>query len=790
MVEETLRILEYDKVRTILSGFTVTGPGRELALALLPLDGRQQVERCLAEVDEARLLLEESGRPPLGGCRDLRQPLLEVRAEGTFLAPEALLCVASSMAAAIDCRRYYAGVADAPLLADVAGRLVALKEELAQIRECIGDRGEILDSASFELGEIRVGMRRLRQRIKRTLEGLLNSERLAGVFQERIITERGGRYVVPVRADHRGQIKGFIHDESASGQTLFLEPAQVLEENNRLRALQREEQREQEKVLRRLSAMVRRHAPSLAANQELLARLDLRTAAGHFSRASDGCAVKLEARRLVELKGARHPLLLFERDGTKRPEGAVPIDLHLPEERDALIISGPNTGGKTVAIKTLGLLQLMIHSGLHVPCQPGSRVHLFGRLFADIGDEQSIEASLSTFSGHMSRMVRILEAAGADSLVLLDEAGTGTDPAEGGALALAVLDTLRRRGAKAVVTTHLNLVKGYAQLQEAVENAAVEFDSETFAPTYRLHYGIPGASSAFAIARLLGLPEEVLQRAGDYLGDDEREGLQLIEKLNSLQSRLERQLAEAQELKRQAQQERQKRKRLLTELEEGRGALLEKTRLRGEQMVRDAERKVKDLMRQVSQEGGAGKKAQASKALREVREMHEELGRMRPQPKRLGKAPTSVEPGEMLWVTALQAEARVVEQRGLKVDLDLKGKKLRLPLAGLEQFSPPRFSGQRGGRPAVTSSVERSAFNPRLMLVGRRAEDALSLLERFLDDALLQGVSEVEIVHGAGEGILRRSVREALAQHRAVTAFYAAPQDQGGDNVTLAELGE
>ena len=534
MSAASLRLLEFDKVVALLAGFSVTGPGRELLLALRPLGAREAVAASLNACSEMQRHLEQAGVPSLGGACDLGEHLRQVRAEGSWLPPAALLEVRTSLEAAAGCRRAFAAADHAPGLQELSRGLAECRGLLRELQQSIGARGEILDGASFELGELRREILQLRARIRRTLENILARDSLAGAFQDRLVTERGGRYVVPVRADHRGQVKGFIHDESASGQTLYVEPTAVLEANNDLQTALREEKREEERVLRRLAAAVRAVAAELAANQAILARLDAYAAIARFARQAGACAPQLSAEPRLELYAARHPLLLFAADGSPRASAAVPVDVLLGPEREALVISGPNTGGKTVALKTAGLLQLMVAAGLPIPCREQSRVHVFAQVFADIGDEQSIEAALSTFSGHLVRVREILAAADADSLVLLDEAGTGTDPAEGGALALAVLDELRQRGARVILTTHLNLIKGYAHLQDRVENAAVEFDPETLAPTYRLHYGIPGASSAFTIAARLGLPEAVLARAEAYLGSDEREGLDLIERLNAL----------------------------------------------------------------------------------------------------------------------------------------------------------------------------------------------------------------------------------------------------------------
>ncbi len=786
MTDETLRVLEYDKIKQLLAGQTQTEPGRQRAEALHPLNDSEAVKEALAEVDEMVWVLGERGRAPLSGCRDLEPSLVHLRAEGTWLLPEALLDIRSTLESASSCRRFFADEERTPRLCALASQLQPCRDLFEELRRSIGPRGEILDSASFELGEVRRDILTVRSRIKRSLENLLASEKLAGVFQDRIITERNGRYVVPVRADHRGRVKGFIHDESSSGQTLFIEPTSVLEWNNELQALQREEKREEERILRRLSESVRREKPALRQDQRILAHLDSRGAAARLSLLYGGVAPELTDFPVVDLRDARHPLLLFHSDGTKRDKGAIPIDLRLGRDRSALIISGPNTGGKTVALKTAGLLLLMVKSGLHIPCHADSRVFLFSRIFADIGDEQSIEEDLSTFSGHLQRMRRILEQADQGSLVLLDEAGTGTDPAEGGALALAVLDTLREKGARTVVTTHLNIVKNYAWQRSDVENAAVEFDRETLQPTYRLHYGMPGASSAFTIARCLGMPDAVMKRAESYLGEGDRASEHQLETLNQLSLHLEKERADLQVRLEAAARDREKRRRLLVELEQQKRSLIEKATRKAEQKARDAERQLKAILKEAREAGQeAREQAELSGKIREVRD---ELAKQHLPESPTGVVPRQVTVGEILRIPALGADAEVVREVGAEAELSVQGKKVRLPLSQLQQYTPRRFAEKKAGAGKIRSRVERDSFSPRLLLVGKRADEALVVLDRFLDDALLHGAREVEIVHGSGTGILRKVVREFLAEHRGVVAFRSADVSQGGENLTLVEL--
>jgi DNA mismatch repair protein MutS2 len=462
----------------------------------------------------------------------------------------------------------------------------------------------------------------------------------------------------------------------------------------------------------------------------------------------------------------------------------VPVDLRLSEECHTLIISGPNTGGKTVTLKTAGLLVLMVRAGLPIPCAPGSRLFPFAPVMADIGDEQSIEQSLSTFSGHLLRLRNILERADHETLVLMDELGTGTDPGEGSALALAAVDCLRKVGARVVATTHLHVIKGYAQLEDQVENAAVEFDTETLQPTYRLHYGIPGASHAFTIARRIGLPEEVLATAEDYLGRGEREGVAIIERLQTLQATLDDELRTAQQLRTSAEQEKQSLQCERAEVEVLRRETLDGARRQGAQLLAAAEEKLQNLFSQVP--AGPVQSRERAALTSAVRLLHETLPE--PLPQGPEQIPEEVAVREILYVPALGVEAEVTRVDGERIELLAGGKKLRQFRPELRQFHPRRYARHLTPAPRVRDSVERKAFLPRLMLVGKRVEEAHELLERFLDDALLHGEETLEIVHGAGQGVLRKAVREFLAARREVTIFQAAGAEQGGDNVTLVEL--
>jgi len=781
-----LERLEYPRLRSLLAAQTQSDPGRLLAERLLPLGQSDEVEVALTEVDEAVRVLTDGRAPSLGGCFDL-QPILDPgQAAGSLIAAEDLLKVARSLQVAVDCRSWARSLELQPLLVGLTTQLNPLAELRRRLVESIGPRGELLDSASAMLNDLRYQLRQARTRVKQQLEQLLASEQYGGCFQEKLVTMRNGRYVVPLKADHRGQIKGFVQDESASGQTLYLEPAKVLDGNNRLQQLLREEQREERRILLQLADLVRRDRGALQRNQQLLGRLDLRFAAARLSRSYQGQRPELVAESCIELKQARHPLLM-EREGGLDPARAVPIDLLLPQKCRALVISGPNTGGKSVALKTLGLLLLMVRSGLHIPCHPDSRLHLYRQLHVDIGDQQSIARSLSTFSGHLLRIREILSCADQETLVLLDEAGTGTDPAEGAALAQAVLDQLCRQGAKVVLTTHLGQLKHFAHAQEGVENAAVEFDPETLVPKYRLTYGIPGASSAMATARRLGLPAVVLDRARQYLDRGELDGTALLAQLNRQQQQLEKQLLQAGQARRDAQAAQQLRQQQLRQLKEKKSEILARATRQADELITATEVRLRQLRRR-SQSPASPQQAVADRE--QLTAAREQLKPFRPQRKRQGAVPQQLAVGELVKIAALGIEARVERLLSDGVELQVGGKRLRQPLAALEQFTPRRFADSRKGDGQLTRRLVERPVAAQLKLVGRRVDEALPLLAQFIDDALLHNLRQVEIIHGAGEGVLRRVVRDFLVDQPSVTAFYAAPLEQGGDNVTTAELGD
>ena len=782
--DDALERLEYPLLKQQLAGQTQSEPGNRAAEKMRPLTVDDDVVTALDEVGEAVRFLNDGDAPALGGCWSLTELLTKAAAAGQLIAPDELLKISQTLQVTTDCQRWFAHQAGGELLKECAGQITPLPELQRRLKDSIGIRGELLDSASFELGDLRYRIRQTRSRIRQQLDQLLTDENSASYFQERLVTIRNGRYVVPLKSDYRGQVKGYVLDESASGQTLYVEPARVFEANNQLQQLLRDEQREERRILLQLADLVRRDSFDLRTNEIALARIDVRFAAARLARAYQGQRPELVSDSLVELKEVRHPLLMVK-DGRFDAEGVVAVDLLLPADCHALVISGPNTGGKSVALKTLGLMLLMVRSGLYIPCHPDSRLHLYRYLHVDIGDEQSISQSISTFSGHLLKMRSILAAADDRTLVLLDEAGTGTDPAEGAALVQAVLDQLAMQGAKTLLTTHLGQLKLFAHSRHDIYNAAVEFEPQTLLPTYRLRYGIPGASSALTTARRLGLPDTVLKKAEGYLGSQELDQSALLARLNERQQELDREYALARKARIDADASQAMRKQQLSDLKGQRKKILARATAEAEELIGSTEARLKKLRKRAP---GAVTPQQAVADRNELSEAREQLKPFKPKRKRSANVPHELQVGELVKVALLGCEAKVVKTAGSSVELLVNGKRMRQPLSALEQFEPRRFAEHQSRKGQLSRKVVERQVNSKLTLIGQRVEDALQVLDRFIDDALLYNLKQVEVVHGSGTGRLRQGVREFLAKQQGVTAFYAAPAEQGGENITIIEL--
>jgi DNA mismatch repair protein MutS2 len=789
--EGTLRALEFGAIVAQLAELTAFEPAREMALASAPSGDAAHVGLLQDQTAEAVTLLDEQAQATIGGARDIRASL-DRAARGGRLTPAELLEIAETLDATsrfAERLRSWRG----PHYAGIRADLDPSPELAERISRSVDDSGEILDSASSELAAIRKRLRTSQDRVRERLNTMLRSTQLAGLIGEPIVTVRSGRYVIPIRAEAKGRVKGIVHDQSASGATLFIEPLSVVELNNAWTEASLAENREEERILDALSAAVEERGSSLRDSLAAMARADLWMARARLAAAMD--AVRpAPADDAAELLSARHPLL---------GGAAVPIDLRLGDRFGyrALVVTGPNTGGKTVSLKTLGLLALMYQAGLRVPAAHGARLPVFRRLMADIGDEQSIAQSLSTFSSHLRNIVRFVEAAGPATLVLLDEVGAGTDPTEGSALAMAVVTRLLEAGAMVAATTHYAELKTFATEHPSVTNAAVEFDVATLRPTYRLMIGLPGKSQAFAIAERLGLPTDILADARARISAEHASMEETLAAIARAQEAQEAALETAREERNAAAGERERARSGVSRARREAGELLADTRRAADDMLARAEREVADVRRELTRQRNLGS-ARTARGAEAFDDLAKRARQVRSETVEASQPVDATEPDEPpqgpqprvgLWARSrtLGSTGRIVEISGRtgRVTLETDGARLVIPADDVDVVHEP-ITGP-APRDVEAEEMRRRAaerVSPTLDLHGERVEAALERLHAHLNDALLAGLDSVVIVHGMGTGALRRAVREVLAQHPQVRGVRSGRRDEGGDGATIAEL--
>ena len=827
-----LRALEFDRIVEAVGRFSLTPGGAARLERLKPLTDAAPVSDALAATSETVGFLDESDielRAPAG----LDAALAALAVQGAPLEPLQLVSLATFIAAVDATAAAIRRVKDVRILRAIADTAASFEHETSDIRQKIDPSGEVLDGASAALRALRDRLRKQRARLRGTLESYLRGKDTAKYLQQQVVTDRNGRYVLVVRSEHRGAIPGIVHGSSGSGASLFLEPLSTVEINNDIVALEQQEQEEVRRILLALSDAFRRRSEELDRTVDAATELDVLQARARFSILVKGVAPALAADGRLELRAARHPLLIpavrrhlgmdhvdMTPAGDPQAEapnsgddGPVPVDILLIPPVTALVITGPNTGGKTVALKTAGLLALIAQAGLLIPAAEGSQVPVLRSLFADIGDEQSITESLSTFSGHIANIVAMERSLVLPALVLLDEAGAGTDPVEGGALALAIIEHFRQRGAIVIATTHYDALKTYASTTAGVSPAGFGFDAQTFAPTYRLNYGSPGSSLAFEIANRLGLPASILERAraqrgeretqlADHLARVERE-MQTIEHERRLAGREREMLAEAsskvrareQELKdREATFRRRMDERIEDRLREARreiDAVVERLRVRTETMATQAERSAARLV-PTGQSGGA--RAEARAAIDNIgQRLRRSLETTVPEPQGVVAEPAQAHRapviGDRVLVGALKLEGIVQALHDRDAEVDVRGKRLR---ARLDDLRVVGSSAAVASLP-VRVNVElqpRNGTLSELNVIGCNVDEAISRTEKFLDDAIVGELRTVRVIHGYGTGQLRRALATFLQTHPLVANFSAAPVEQGGGGVTVVELKE
>jgi DNA mismatch repair protein MutS2 len=791
--EKTLLTLEYDKVLERLAGYAAFSASAELARAIRPVSDLEETRRRQALTSEARRLYSINMDISVGGAHDIRQQV-DLAAHRGVLDPASLLEVKNTLIAARQLvRGFEKHAADYPHLAEFVTGLTPPSGLVDSISRAISERGEIMDHASDKLASIRHELTSAHSKLYSRLERMVNDPKIAPKLQEPIITQRNGRYVIPLRSDFKGQVRSIIHDQSASGVTLFVEPLAVVELNNRLSELRLAEKEEERRILADLSDQIGRHASALVLVVESLSAFDLALMCAKYAEDLHAAEPVLEAYRPVGPKHpgsticlyqARHPLL--------DPAKVVPIDVDLDDNTFALVITGPNTGGKTVTLKTVGLLAVMAQSGLHIPVQSGSRLSVFEDIFADIGDEQSIEQSLSTFSGHIRNVVRILNQANRRTLVLFDELGSGTDPQEGAALARAILIHLISGQVPCLVATHYPELKTFAHSTPGAINASMEFDLNTLRPTYHLTIGLPGRSNALLIAARLGLSEDIIRLAKDAINPDDLHADDLLDEIRRQRDAARQARAEAEQARSEARKQSAELKARLEKLEEERLAVLEKARQQAETEVEALQEELDEARRSLN------RARQPLEALKEVREKVETLqNTLSRPPTRQVDPEIKAEPlkvGEKVRVRSLKMEGRVHSIGSEDVEVQLGALRVRVKPGDIQRGGEPEAPAAPAG-PAPSTSAARTTsqlFHPspgmELDLRGQRAEEALDMLETYLENAFMAGLPFVRIIHGKGTGKLRLAIRDALRHHPHVSSWQIGQEKEGGDGVTVAKL--
>ncbi len=803
--QKTLSILEFNKIRELVAGHASFSGGRDLALAMQPTTDMEEAREWQAETREAVTLFESDSGVTIGGARDVRRAA-DNALRGFILPAEDFLAIQATIVAGRNLRRQLTRMEErVPHLAAIAILIEECRGIVSAITATLDERGEVLDSASPRLAKVRQSQRMIHGRIQDKLQRILNSS-MAQYLQDPIITQRGGRYVIPVRADAKGRLKGIVHDQSGSGATLWVEPLGTVELNNEYRGLLLEEQEEIQRILRELSNLVADQGDALKRVVERMAELDLIFARANYALSTDAVEpvfvpwretkqarpprhrnqlenwtpppVDQHPGSSIWIKAARHPLL--------DPTRVVPTNLTLEEDIFIVLITGPNTGGKTVSLKTMGLMAVMAQSGLHLPANE-ARLTVFDNIFADIGDEQSIEQSLSTFSAHMTNIVRIIAQVNDRSLVLLDELGSGTDPTEGAALAQAVVNFLRDKGATTFVATHFPELKVYASQMPGATNASLLFDMETLSPTYEMTIGLPGRSNAFAIARRLGLDTTILDDAMRQVSADSHQAEDLLDSIYTLREKMEAEEAQIRKALRDAEAERDRLRLRLQEVEVERERILEETR---QEMKRQIELLQAEIRQTRSKLRDAASLSAVKKLSKQVADLEvEQQAVLAPEPAAepevsRGKR-RSLQVGDIVQVRSLNVKGEVVSL----------GKNEVVVAVGRLQMRAGYDDVDFRERPSDEREVESAGpLHPspgmELDIRGVRVEDGIEQLGRYLDSAFLARLPFVRIIHGKGTGRLRQAVRETLSANKQVRAWEEGKDGEGGPGVTVAHLVE
>lgn len=784
MKERTFRILEFNKVKDKLRSYSVTSGGKELIDSLSPYNSIYEVENKLEETNEALDILIKKGAPPFEGLHETKEEL-ERAAKGGTLNPGQLMKIGAMLRCSRRFKEYVARKEEEigyKHLEDLAYILVPLKNLENEIDSSIISEDEISDKASGTLYNIRRSLKEKNSSVREKINSIVRAN--SKYLQDSLYTMRGDRYVIPVKSEYKGAVPGLVHDQSSTGATLFIEPISLVNLNNEIKELMLKEKAEIERILSELSAKVHDNIDVLRSNSNILRELDFIFAKGKYASSLNGIKPNISKDRSFDILGGKHPLI--------DPKVVVPSDIYLGKDFTTLMITGPNTGGKTVTLKTVGLLHLMALSGLLIPAKDGSSIGFFKDIFADIGDEQSIEQSLSTFSSHMTNIVKILESASFDSLILFDELGSGTDPTEGAALAVAIIETLNKRGCRIIATTHYSELKGYALKTVGVENASVEFDVETLRPTYRLLIGVPGKSNAFEISKRLGLNEDVIIKAKDFMSEENLQFEDLIRDLQEKSIIANRDAREAKRIKEEAESLKKKYDEKLKKLDTVRDKVYDEARQEAKQIISNAKDEADEIvkaMRELEKMGiAAGGRSRLEEERRKLKaSLEEKEAAMIKSRENTGEAITKVTLGMEAFLPSLNQRVIILSNPDNKGDVQVEAgiMKISVKLKDLRKVPEEPKKKEKKKREV---KLNMKSVDSRIDLRGMDSEEACYRTDKYLDEAYLGNLGEVTIVHGKGTGILRKAINDMLKRHPHVKSYRLGVYGEGGDGVTIVEL--
>ena len=785
MKERTLRVLEFTKIRDMLTEKALTPLGAEKCQALVPSTNFQEISEWQEETEEALVVLTYVGGHPMASFSDVR-PYLALCDKGATLSPKALLEIATLMRACRTARSALVTERDnTPRLKEKASLLGSFRNLEDDITTAILSEDEIADKASNELANIRRHLRGATERIKERLNSMIRSSAYQKYLQDPILTMRNDRYVLPVKAEYRASVPGLVHDQSASGATLFIEPMAAVEMGNELKQWEAKEKQEIERILAALSAAVAPYAVQLKENLELLAELDFAFAKGLLSRDMSGVTPKMNRDGFINIIRGRHPLIDREK--------VVPSNLWMGREFTTLIITGPNTGGKTVTLKTVGLFTLMAQAGLHVPADLGTELAVFQQVFADIGDEQSIEQSLSTFSGHMTNIVGIMNEVTADDLVLFDELGAGTDPTEGAALAQTILTALLRKQVRTLATTHYSELKAFALSTPGVENASVEFNVETLRPTYRLSIGVPGKSNAFEISRKLGLSEGLIDEAKKLLSTEDKRFEDVIANAEYHRQVAEKERKLAEQAAAETTKLRDEAEFLRREMEAKREASLRKAKDEARRILENARRESESVMRELKQmkkSAASGPDMQAAALRKRLEDGIDSLSEgLAQKADRVDKPPKTLKVGDEVEILNLKTRGVVLSAPDTKGEVQLQAGivKLKAHISQLRLVKEEPAKKQKSSFHAETGAMTRTV-PMECDVRGMALDEAIPVVDQYLDEAVLASLTEVSIIHGKGTGVLRSGIQQHLRRHPHVKSFRLGVYGEGESGVTVVTL--